>query len=175
MKNKEERRKGGLGLTTILLPSSPPCFFLCVLAACGGGTRDVVPESRDEVVRGDAGGGGDYEYLARRPLAAVALAEARGIDPAVARAAVDRLADALGTCAASAQRDGTAVSAAARVVARVDATGTVAATSARVDPPGPAVTQAALCLVAPLRRLTFPPAADDARGLAVEALWGPGR
>jgi hypothetical protein len=120
----------------------------------------VVPASRDVVVQG---------------AAAVALAESRGLDAAVARAAVDRLAEILGTCAAPAPDGGTAAAGAARVVARIDAGGTVVATSVRVDPPGPAVTQAALCLVAPLRRLTFPAAGDDTRGLAVEALWGPGR
>jgi hypothetical protein len=123
------------------------------------------------------GGGGrestqGYDYVARRPLAVVALAEARGIDPAVARLAVDRLADALDACATDRSRSG-APDGAARVVAQIDPNGTIAGTSLRVDPGSGVAESAALCLVAPLRMLTFPPVdAGGTRGIAVEALWG---
>jgi hypothetical protein len=136
----------------------------------------VVPESRDVQVRG--GGGGHestqgYDYVARRPLAVVALAEARGLDPAVARLAVDRLADALDACATERGRAAGALDGAARVVAQIAPNGTVAGTNLRVDPGTGVAESAALCLVAPLRMLTFPPVdAGGARGIAVEALWG---
>lgn len=155
---------------------------LAVLSSCagtGGEGHDVVPESRDVQVRGGGAGGRDstqgYDYVARRPLAVVALAEARGLDPAIARLAVDRLADALDACAtdrARAPGAGGALDGAARVVAQIDPNGTIAATSLRVDPGSGVAESAALCLVAPLRMLTFPPVDAGARGIAVEALWG---
>ena len=67
-------------------------FLLAMLAplACASG-RDVIPDSHD--VQGgraaeDAGAAGafGYAYVARRPLGAVALAEARGQRARIARA-----------------------------------------------------------------------------------------
>jgi hypothetical protein len=155
----------------------------CVLAAIsgcagsGGEGHDVVPESRDVQVRGAAAAtGGDpsqgYDYIARRPLAVVALAEARGLDPAVARAAVDRLADALDACVTEEGRKGTLARGAARVVAPIDSSGAVAGTSLRVDPGAGVAANAVVCLVAPLRMLAFPATDAGARGIAIEALWG---
>jgi len=139
-----------------------------------------VPESRDVVVTsagpaGSAGGpAGDqgYDYVARRPLAVVALAEARGLDPVVARAAIDRLADALDTCATEEGRKGTLVNGAARVVAQIDGDGRVAGTSVRIDPGTGVAQNAVVCLVAPAKMLAFPPSDAGARGIAIEALWG---
>jgi hypothetical protein len=135
-----------------------------------------VPESHDVQVRGATAGSDStqgYEHVARRPLAVVALAEARGIDPLVARAAVDRLADALDACVTDRGQGGAAIDGAARVVAQIDPNGSIAGTSLRVDPGAGVAENAALCLVAPLRMLTFPPVdAGGARGLAIEALWG---
>jgi hypothetical protein len=149
-----------------------------VLAGCPGAEgRDVVPTSRDVQVRGaqtNAGAEG-YEYVARRPLApaVVALAESRGLDATVAHVAIDRLADALDTCATEQGRKGGARQGAARVVAQIEPNGTVAGTSLRVDPGTGVAESAALCLVAPLRMLTFPPiGAGRERGIAIEALWG---
>jgi hypothetical protein len=122
----------------------------------------------------DAGATGSqqYDYIAKRPLAVVALAEARGIDPLVARAAIDRLADALDTCATAEGRKGALADGAARVVAQIDADGSIAGTSLRVDPGAGVTENAVVCLVAPLRMLTFPAVDGGARGLAIEALWG---
>ncbi len=152
------------------------------------GARDGVPESRDVVVAngaGSRGAGADqgYEYVARRPLAVVALAEARGVSPDVARAAIDHLADALDTCATEEGRRGTLASGAARVVAQIDGDGRVAGTSVRIDPGASSAgvaQNAVLCLVAPTKLLVFPAlnASPDAgvspaaRGMAIEALWG---
>jgi len=127
----------------------------------------------------DAGGGAaagegaqGYDYVARRALAVVALAEARGIDPAVARAAVDRLADALDACVTDQGRGGRAVEGAARIVARIEGDGTASAVNLRVDPGEGVASTAALCLIAPLKQLSFGSVDAGARGLAIEALWG---
>jgi hypothetical protein len=145
----------------------------CLSCAASAG-RDTVPASSDVVA--DAGGPSrsaeGYDYVARRPLSVVALAEARGLDPAIARAAVDHLADTVDACAADQRRNGSPVQGAARVVAQIDGDGRVLGTTVRFDP-GPGVAPSAvLCLVAPVRLLTFPPADGGARGIAIEALWG---
>jgi len=134
----------------------------------------VVQESRDVIADGGAASANadGYEYVARRPVAVVALAEARGIDPAMAKAAVDHLADRLDSCVTDQGRAGTPVDGAARVIARIDASGNVAATQMRIDPGASGAASAVLCLVAPMKLLSFPPASGDNRGLAVEAIWG---
>jgi hypothetical protein len=162
----------GRALRLLLLATSLPA-----LVACGGGAdtgRDVVPASRDVVADtpAPAQGAQGYEYVARRPLAVVALAEARGIESVTARAAVDRLADRLDACITDEARKGGPVEGAARVVARVDATGAVAATQVRVDPGASSASNAVVCLVAPMKLLVFPPATADGRGIAIEAIWG---
>jgi hypothetical protein len=153
---------------------APGLAGVLLLCACAGGEgHDAVPESHDVVVTnpGPAGEQG-YDYVARRPLAVVALAEARGLDPVVARAAIDRLADALDTCATQEGHKGTLVNGAARVVVQIDGDGRVAGTSVRIDPGAGVAQSAVVCLVAPAKMLAFPPADAGARGMAVEALWG---
>jgi hypothetical protein len=158
---------------------------LCVLcssaallscAGAGGDARDVVPESHDVVVEAGARARGAeaYEYVARRPRAVVALAEARGIAVDIARAAIEHLADAVDTCVTEEGRKGALLQGAARVVAQVDASGNIAGVSLRVDPSAGRARDAVLCLVAPTKLLTFPPADAGVRGIAVEALWGMG-
>lgn len=148
------------------------CFAL-LASACGAGDRDVVAPSTDVVGSAPAAtSSGGYDYVARRPLGVVALAEARGIDPAIARAAVDRLADAVAQCVADAQAGGGAAGGAARVVAQVDAHGAVSNATIRVDPKAGAAATGVLCLLAPARLLVFPPSSRDDRGFAVEAIWG---
>jgi hypothetical protein len=147
---------------------------LAAAACAGSGGRDVVPETHDVVTETRAAGGDTqgYEYVARRPLAVVALAEARGIESVTAHAAVDRLADRLDACITDKAREGGSVEGAARVIARIDATGAVAATQVRVDPGGSSASNAVVCLVAPMKLLAFPPAETDGRGIAIEAIWG---
>jgi len=149
---------------------------MATLASCAGandGGRDVVPVSRD-VVGGAATAQSPegYDYVARRPLAIVGLAEGRGLDASVARAAVDHLADRLDACITEEARRGGPVEGAARVVAQIDATGAVAATQIRIDPGHGGAPSAVVCLVAPMKLLTFPPADHEGRGIAIEALWG---
>ena len=142
-------------------------------AGAGDEGRDVVPASHD-VVGGaaTAESAEGYDYVARRPLAVVALAEGRGLDAVIARAAVDRLADRLDACVTDEARKGGPVEGAARVVAQIDANGAVAATQVRIDPGGNGASSAVGCLVAPMKLLTFPPADHEGRGIAIEALWG---
>jgi hypothetical protein len=139
------------------------------------GVRDVIPESHDVRVL-DAGtapeGTRGYEYIARRPLAVVALAEARGIAPDLARAAVDRLADALDACITERGQRSPHVEGAARVVAPIEESGGVGPPSVRIDPGEGVAENAVVCLVAPVRLLTFPPVDAGGRGIAIEALWG---
>jgi hypothetical protein len=148
--------------------------------SCGGAQRDSVPESHDVVVRQGAApsAGGPstdqgYEYVARRPLAVVALAEARGIDPTAAHTAVDRLADRLDACVTEQGRAGALPHGAARVIGQLDADGKVNGVNVRSDPGAGVATTAVLCLGAPARLLTFEPGAAQGRGFAIEAMWGP--
>ncbi len=152
------------------------CGLAMLLPCCagaGGDTHDTIPESHDVVVTnpGPAGEQG-YDYVARRPLAVVALAEARGLDPVIARAAIDRLADALDSCATDEGRKGTLVNGAARIVMQIDGDGRVSGTNLRIDPGSGVAQNAVVCLVAPAKMLAFPPADAGMRGIAIEALWG---
>lgn len=154
---------------------------LASLAAlsCAGGAGEADPDAHPawrevrvtDPAAADPGAQG-YEYVARRPLAVVALAEARGLDPLAARAAIERLADALDTCATEEGRKGTLSSGAARLVAQIADDGSVAQTSLRVDPGAGILQNAVVCLVAPAKMLSFGPTDAGARGIAIEALWG---
>ncbi len=154
----------------------PPALLLGSAFACtpdGEAARDAVPPSRDVVVsRGAPARAEAYDYIARRPLAAVALAEARGIAPAVIQAAIDHLADSLASCVAEHGHGGAPPEGAARIVAQVDPSGGVAAATLRVDPGHGAAEIAVLCLAAPVKGLAFAPVDAGARGFAIEALWG---
>jgi len=146
------------------------------LWACSSATQDVVPASRDVVLNAGAASSSprDYEFVVRRPLGTVALAEARGVDATAARAMVERLADALDTCVGERHRAGGSIAGAARLVVRIGANGRIAAARLRLDPGlarGAAET-AVLCLAAPAKTLVFPASDSEARGFAIEAIWG---
>lgn len=147
-----------------------------VLAACSPKPpRDAVDENTTEERRSDARPGNDaYEHVARRTHATVALAEARGLDPQEAHAAVDALADKLETCTRDLTADQNGL---LRLVARVADDGTVDAVSVPVQS-GHAPT-ALRCVVSPIKLLIFqklPPRAEGtkSRGLALEVEWRPG-
>jgi hypothetical protein len=144
-----------------------------VLGACGGSARDAVAPSR-EVYAGaaPARSSENYDYVAKRSISVVGLAEARGISPGAARAAVDRVADALDTCVTERARAGATPRGAARVVAQIGPDGAVAGAQLRVDPGAGTSAVALLCLVAPARALVFESSNAGARGFAIEALWG---
>lgn len=171
MRERTGRSSPGLPVLRVAWAVFPACLSW---VGCAGSDRDVVPVSRDVVTDRPAAGRGDqgYEYVARRPLAVVALAEARGIESVTARAAIDRLADRLDACVTEEGRKGTPVEGAARVVAQIGASGEVSGTNVRLDPGTSGAASAVLCLVAPMKLLTFPPADNEARGMAVEAIWG---
>jgi hypothetical protein len=156
-------------------------LLLPVSVSCGSGNKGIEAMASQDVrvVDGGAADSQGYEYVAKRPLAVVALAEARGIDAAVARAAMDRLADEMDACATEEGRRGTLVEGAARVVAQIDDGGIVAGTSMRVNPGAGVAQEAVVCFLAPVKMLIFPPvdgrtaaSPGAARGMAVEAIWG---
>lgn len=153
-------------------------------AACGTGGRDLIPPSRDAVgaSRGDES---IYMYVARMRHGVVALADARGIAEGDATAGTRRLASAFDACAGRLAAEGRLVPGAARVVARVAASGLVDSVSISRRSPGDAVLANLLvCIVSPLKLVPFPPAgppspaprgdggADEDRGIALEAEWG---
>jgi hypothetical protein len=154
---------------------APAALASALLVACGGGSRDVVTPSTDVLsdAKADPQGGG-YEYVSRRPFAVVALAEARGVDPAISHAAVDHLADAVERCVTDAQRRGASIDGAARIVGQIDASGAVSGATIRVDPKAGAAATGVICFLAPARLLVFPAADRTDRGFAVEAIWGAG-
>lgn len=150
---------------------------LLALAACSPSPRDVVPESRDVRVQpgADAGANPDaYVYVAKRAHGVVALAEARHMSDGEAKEMVDRLANDFEECARRLAAQGTLVEGAARVVAVAGPNGTPALNVKFA--PGDGVAQnALLCLVAPVRAMTFPRGTGNAApGMAIEATWGPG-
>jgi hypothetical protein len=145
---------------------------LGAVAACAQSPRDVVPESHDVRVIPDGGAGDAYVHVARRSHGVVALAEARHMKDADARAIVERIADDLERCAEGLDAQHLLVEGAARVVAIAGTNGTPAL-NVRLAP-GDAVAQnALLCIVAPVRATTFPPGQGGTPGLAIEATWGP--
>lgn len=123
-----------------------------------------------------AGATAGYEYIAKRPLGVVAVAESRGLSPEVVRGVADRLANSLDVCATRLASEGRLVPAAARVAAHIDRDGAPMELALTLTPgPGPTA-NALLCFVSPFKLVRFPAAADDAsmRGIALEASWGLG-
>jgi hypothetical protein len=182
MRETEDRKvgRGGWLLPDLLILLFSLLISLFSLVSCAGAaggeggetiaTRDVRVTNAGGAAQGQSTQG--YDYVARRALSVVGLAEARGIDAQVARAAVERLADALDTCVTDQGHQGRPVDGAARVVAQIEADGSVSGASLRVDPGEGVAATAALCLVAPLKQLSFGASDAGPRGLAIEALWG---
>jgi len=147
--------------------------IFCAVLGCGP-SRDIVPETHD--VRGEqkpAAPADGYDYVARRPLGTVGLAEARGIAADVAARAVDSVADQLDACERDLRSKNRFVAGAIRIVAQIDDRGAVEGVNVKMSDDKGAAANAILCVVAPLRLLTFPPNAGDAgaRGIAIEASW----
>jgi hypothetical protein len=135
----------------------------------------VIPESHDvNAVTLDAGASG-YAYVARRSYGVIALAEARGMDRAVATKFIDRLADELDACGAHLSHEGRLVDGAARIVAQIDRDGSLQGLNVKAAPGGPIAANLLMCVIAPMKRIGFPLATDDggARGIAIETEWGP--
>ncbi len=149
------------------------------LAACSpSGPRDVAGEGRDVRVVPSADAGSapldTYAHVARRAHGTVALAEARHLRDADARAFVEHLADELEACAKMLEGRGELVDGAARVVAIAGPRGTAEGLNVRLAPGGAVAQNALLCVLAPLRASPFPPSTDGAQpGVAVEVTWQP--
>ena len=142
------------------------------VAACGP-TRDVVPESHD-VQRAAPAGEGGYEYVARRPMGIVAVAESRGLPRDVVTGVADRMANALDACMTHLASEGRLVPSAARVATHVGRDGSLTGLAVTLTPgPGPTA-NGLLCFVSPFKLVRFPIADVDpaTRGLALEATWG---
>jgi hypothetical protein len=153
---------------------------LSSLAATGCASRDAIPETRDVHQTASPSPSDDaYVHLARRPLAVIGLAEARGMTNDIAGRAVDHLADALDSCATDLGRQGKLVDGTARIVAMIGADGAVSGLNVKLAPGAAVAANALLCLVTPLKLTTFDPAdgadggAGVQRGFAIEASWGP--
>jgi hypothetical protein len=142
-------------------------------AACGGGTRDVVPETRDVRVGGAATD--TYAYVARRPLGFVALTRQTGIGVEVGALTAEHLADALDACATNLATKGKLVDGAIRIDAAVAPGGAVAVTHVTIAPGDAVAANALLCVMVPLKQTMFAPAASDGSGrmFAIDASWGP--
>jgi hypothetical protein len=148
---------------------------LAVLAGCAGPSRDVVPESKEVQTAAPPPtlSPEGYVYVAKRRHGLIALAEARGIDEEGARGLVDHLADELEACAARLEREGKlADDGAGRVVAAVDAGGTIRGVNVKAAPGAAVAANFLVCVVAPLRLASFGPTDAGTRGLAIEAAWG---
>jgi hypothetical protein len=143
--------------------------------------RDVVPDSRDQLVpRGSDGGGGGgagtgaYAWVAKRAHGAIGVAGARNLDEETARAIVERLADDLEACARRLESQGSLVDGAARYVAAGGPRGAGEIGDMQLAPGSAVAANALLCLVAPVRAATFPAATDGGvPALLLEATWGP--
>ncbi len=153
------------------------------LSTCAGPSRDVVPDTHElRVGPGvDAGAAAPppegYVYVAKRPHGLVALAEARGLDDGAARSVIDHLADELEGCATRLLAEGRlAKDGAGRVVAAIAADGSIAGLNVKAAPGPQTTANLLMCVVSPLKLVTFPPDAADAgarpRGVAIEATWG---
>jgi hypothetical protein len=147
-----------------------------VVVGCAGGPKDTLDPSH-EVHVGDAGAGQaeGYAYVVRRPLVALALAEARNIGDEEARRALDRAADGAASCFRRFSREGKLSSGAARIILPVDDGGVVGQPLVTFSAAQGAAVQGMLCVVATLRMDGFSPTAPGGpqRALAVEAAWGP--
>jgi hypothetical protein len=146
--------------------------LLLTLAACAS-SRDVIPESHDVEQTKPASEGG-YEYIAKRPLGVVAVAESRGLPREVVTAIADQMANSLDICITHLASEGRLIPAAARVATHIDKSGAPTGLTLTLTPgPGPTAT-ALLCFVSPFKLLRFPSADVDpmSRGIALEASWG---
>jgi hypothetical protein len=152
---------------------------LALLVGCAGEARDVVPQSRD-VVKSDTQSQGSYTHVAKRAMGFVALAGEQGVGAEVAVAAVERLADSLDGCASDLAQHGKLVDGAVRVRMAIAPDGAPVVSHVDVAPGNAVAANAILCVIAPLKLLTFPAsdpndpnAKATARTMAIDATWGP--
>jgi hypothetical protein len=164
--------------------SARAASFACALfvLSCTASTRDVVPETHDvragdpaAQAQGQASGKQDsYAYVARRPMGSVALSSERGLGLDVASGAAAHVADSMDACAVGLARSGKLVDGAVRVSAAIAPGGSVVVAHVTVAPGDAVAANALLCVIAPLKMITFAPADPKAdREIALDATWGP--
>lgn len=150
----------------------------CALAIACGAPRDTVEigrSTKDGPPKpvGDAGPPG-YEYVVRRSLGTVGLAERDGLEPAEAHALVDLVASDLDRCLGEFLEQGHLARGAARVEANVDENGGLTNVDIRVSPGEDATKNAVLCVITPVRKFAFTSSkAHKPRRAAIEAVWQP--
>ena len=140
--------------------------LLLAVCGCAAGPHDVLDGTSHDV-RVDAGPrAGAYTYVAKRPLVAIGLAASQGLSDEEAHHVVDQLADEATGCF---KRTTQLPSGAGRIALPIDPGGTTGAPVVQLTPPG-AVALGLVCLLAPLRLMTFAPGGD--RSITIEAAWG---
>jgi hypothetical protein len=158
---------------TLRLGSAAAITLACALVGCGGGGRDVVPETHD--VRVGDGSPGSYVHVARRPLGFVALARETGLGPDLGASVSEHLADSLDACATSLATKGKLVEGTVRVDVSVSPDGSVTVSHVTIAPGDGVAANALLCVMAPLKLMALPAAnaKDAARTFTLDASWGP--
>lgn len=133
-----------------------------------------MPDSRDVRLGPDASAPPEksspdgYEYVAKRPHAAVGLVGVRNGARPDAERIVDRIADDLEACAVRVEKRGELASGALQLVVMGGGNGNAEITDVRLAPGGPVAANALECVVAPLRASALTPSFT----LAIEATWG---
>jgi len=149
-------------------------LVIAILSCAPSGPRDVTEHTHDTT--GQHGQEG-YEYVVKKPHGVVALAESRGISKDAAKDAIDRLAASFDNCLAKLEKQAPLKQGAARIIVPVDDVGLVSEPLVKLSDTTPDTkVTTLLCLVAPLKMLTFPPPGPGSpeagtRGMAVEATW----
>jgi hypothetical protein len=160
---------------------SSAAAVLSFAMACAPATpRDYVPETHDvrsnEADAAPAPKPGGYAYVARRAHGAIGLAGVRAMSQADAERVVDAAADEMERCARAQQAEGKLVDGAARLVVAGSPRGHAQIGDMEIAPGGPVAANALLCLVAPLKTLSFPKGTSERTpAILLEATWGPVR
>jgi hypothetical protein len=110
-----------------------------------------------------------YEFLQRRPLAAVGLAGEKGLTVVAVRSIVVSIADTLDACLTDISRGGNMPRGEARVVVRIGEDGS-ADFAVPVAADASSLAVAIRCIGAPLKLTKFP-AGTGERSFAIEAMW----
>jgi len=128
-----------------------------------------------------------YVYVARRPLAIVALAESRELETALAIRVVDQLADVADTCLTNLGREGQLGAGALRIVLEWNDDGSLAGINRTFSPEKGALATGLLCVVHPAQTLVLAPLSAEEkrsratrpmaeaarkRAMAIESTWG---
>jgi hypothetical protein len=151
------------------LRSWPLVCASCAWLGCATGPKDSLDPTHHEV-RTDAAAPDTYVHVARRPLLAIGLAEARGVTDDEAKQMVERVADLAAPCFA--QFGDKLVRGAARIIVPIDPGGVVLEPKVTFSATQGSAVQGMLCIVSRVRMSAFPPSTAPTRAIALEAAWG---